>query len=348
MKPRRSEAWVVAIVLALVLAPATAWAQASLYGSVTGKVTKDGEPVKDAVVILRAKGGKNKCEVKTDKNGEYFCRVRSGDYTITLRVGDREIGSQNVKVFSGFMGDPSNPRFRNGFDFPLVTGAPSEEDKAAQEAQDQAKAGFARAVALNRGEKYEEALTELAPVLEKDPEQWVVHAQMGVAYAGLKRNDEAESAYQKAIELNPTHAGLHNNLGQVYIAMGRTEDAIKEYEAAAELSPEDAATYFYNLGVIFYNKGDMKAAQVPFRKAVESDPTRAEAYYLLGTCLLNTAQYKQEAGELKMIVAPGTRESFERYLALEPNGRFASEAKAALQAIDAIIPAAMRVNKKKK
>ncbi|MFQ5695253.1 MAG: tetratricopeptide repeat protein [Terriglobia bacterium] len=347
MKPRRIEVWVLLLLAALVLAPVFVRGQASLFGSVMGKVTRDGQPIKDAVIVLESKGIGIKCEAKTDKNGEYFCRVQGGTYTIKVKLNGEEVASQEVRVASGYQGDPSNALFRNRFDFPFITSGPSEEALAAQEAQEKAKSGFERGVALNRAEKYEEALAEFAPVLENDPEQWVVHAQMGVAYAGLKRNEEAEAAYKKAIELNPTYAALHNNLGQVYVDMGRPQDAIKEFEAAAEISPEDAAAYFYNLGVIFYNQGNMKAAQEPFRKAIESDPTRAEAHYLLGTCLLNTAEYKQEEGKLKMIVAPDTREHFEQYLALEPKGKYANEAKAALQAIDAIIPAAMRVKKKK-
>jgi Flp pilus assembly protein TadD len=205
---------------------------------------------------------------------------------------------------------------------------------------------YDRAMAFNREGKHEEALAELIPLSEKDPTQWVVHAQMAVAYQNLKRYEEAEASYKKAIELQPSNPALYSNLGQVYIKMGRTDDARRMFDAAAQLSPEDAAGAYYNIAVTFINAGDMKAAVEPLRKTTELDPSRAEAHYWLGMCLFNQSEYKTEGGEMKTIVPPGTREAFERYLQLQPNGPYAADSKQMLEAIDATVPASMRVKKK--
>ena len=54
-----------------------------------------------------------------------------------------------------------------------------------------------------------------------------------------------------------------------------------------------------------------------------------------------------ERGEVKMVLQPGTRESFEKYLVLAPKGKFAQLAKDNLQTIEAIVPASVSVKNKK-
>jgi tetratricopeptide (TPR) repeat protein len=90
----------------------------------------------------------------------------------------------------------------------------------------------------------------------------------------------------------------------------------------------------------------MKEAIEPFQKSVQLDPKRAEAFYQLGVCLLNQAEYRQEGNNWVTVPQPGTREAFEQYLALEPEGRFAKNAKEMLETLGASVPAAVKVKKK--
>lgn len=341
----------------LALGSVPARAQIANFGAVIGKVTdENNQPIVGAEVEIKAMEAGGHCTVKTDKHGEYLCTgLYPGRYEITVR-SPKYSGKREVQISGGMYGDPASNVFRNRYDFHFST-EPRQSSEAAKKQQEEfekTKAGFERAVAYNRAGKYEEALTELQPVLQKDPSQWVVHAQLGVAYAGLNRLDEAVAAYQKAIELQPSEPSLHTNLGQVYVKQNRLEDARKEFETAAQLDPEGAATNYYNLGVVFYNKGDLKAAIEPLRKATELDPSKADAFYWLGVCLYGTAETKIEGNEVKTILAPGTRESFERYLALEPEGKYANDdpqgrwtgAKTMLQIMGVPVPAAVRVRKK--
>jgi Flp pilus assembly protein TadD len=318
-------------------------------GAVKGKVLgPDGKPIVGAEIIFKNRDTARTIKVKTDKHGEYFAMgLAPGQYDIRVLVNGSEVGKRDdAKVYGGQDGDPNNARFQNQFNFLPQRAGPSEEEQKQQEEMDQAKAGYERAVALNRGGQYTEALAELQPVLEKDPTQWVVHAQLAVAYMGLNRLGEAEGAFQKALELNPTDTRLLNSLGQLYVKMGRIEQARQTFDTIVQLSPGEAASGYYNLGLAFYNANDLKTAVEPFRKAAELDPNRADAHYLLGVCLYASAESKIEGGEVKTILPAGTRESFEKYLALAPNGQFANEAKAYLQAIDTTVPAAVRVKKK--
>jgi Tfp pilus assembly protein PilF len=193
---------------------------------------------------------------------------------------------------------------------------------------------------------YSEAVSALEKARDADPSQMAVFANLARAYDLTGQNDKSIEAYKQAIALKPEEAALYNNLGQVYVKQGNLEEAEKAFAKAAELNPQQAGAFYYNLGVTFYNAGNLGGAVEPLRKAVEIDPKRADAYYLLGVCLYNQAEFKQEGKEWVTILKPGTREAFEKYLELAPDGKFAEMAKQNLEAINATIPTDVRVKKK--
>ncbi len=347
MKNQRPGVLILGVLMAFLVGAVSASAQGP--GTVMGTVTLDGKPIKDAVVVLKAVDSDRMSDGKTDKNGEYYIRVMAGRYDAIVKINGKEVAKKpGITVSGGLYGDPSSGNaFRNRHDFPMQTGGSNPEAQKKQQAEfEKQKTAYEQAASLNQAGKYEDALAELIPLAEKDPDQWVVHAQMGVAYQGLKRYPEAEASLNKAIELDPQNGVLYTTLGQVYVKMGKMDEARQKFETAAQLSPEDAATAYFNIGVTLYNGNDLKSATEWFRKATEADPNRAEAFYLLGMCLYSQAQYKQEGQELKTIPLPGTQEAFQRYLELAPTGKYAEEAKAALQALGASVPASVRVRKK--
>lgn len=195
---------------------------------------------------------------------------------------------------------------------------------------------------------YQEAVTALERASIADPTQMAVWAQLARAYELAGQNEKAIEAYKKALEIKPDETAVYNNLGNLYVKQGNVEEAQKAFTKAAELNPLEAGTYFFNLGVTFYNAGNLAAAVEPLQKSTQIDPKRADAYYLLGVCLYNQAEFKQEGDSWVTILKPGTKEAFERYLELEPTGKFAEQAKQNLEAIQATIPATVQVKKKKK
>lgn len=337
------------VVVAILVAGLVASAQISSTGSVMGYVKdENGKPVVGAQVVFQNLDTGRSLTMKTDKSGQYFgANLSSGKYRITLTISGQEIAKREVSVQGGLYGDPNSLNsFRNkGGDYDFQLQKKSEGGAADQESA-KAKAGYERAAALNREGKYEEALAELQPLAEKESTQWVVPWQMAVAYAGLNRNEEAEAAFKKAIALAPTDARLYNELGRLYMKTKRMEEARTQFETAANLSPEDAPIFWYNLAVTFYNQGDMKSALEPLAKVVELDPGHANAHFYLGVCLYGTAPSRVEGGQVKVELPPGTREHFETYLALAPDGPLADQAKAFLQQIDTTVPSAVRSRKK--
>ena len=66
--------------------------------------------------------------------------------------------------------------------------------------------------------------------------------------------------YNKVLQIDPNDATLHNNLGNLYAEMGKPTDAAAEFKKAADLDPTHASGYYYNLGAIMVNKGQMDEA----------------------------------------------------------------------------------------
>lgn len=333
------------------------WAQA--IGGLQGTVyDTEGKPLPGVTIEFQRMDISQRFETKTDKKGHYIhAGLPGGRQTVyTVRVIQEgavlfKIDSVNVPIGEVRRLDinlkEERERLMAGQGLTPEQQKRLEEFRKEQEKEKSLKEHFELGLQLVRQKQYEEAIAEFEAAAEIDPEQYAVYANLGQAYANANQPESAIEAYQNAIELKPDDAALYNNLGQIYVRLRRYEEARQAFEKAAELSPGDAATFYFNLGVTFYNANRLEAAIEPLRKATEIDPKRADAYYLLGVCLLSAAESKIEEGQVKMLLKPGTRESFERYLELAPNGKFAAQAKANLQAIEATIPATVQVKKKK-
>jgi tetratricopeptide (TPR) repeat protein len=65
--------------------------------------------------------------------------------------------------------------------------------------------------------------------------------------------------------------------------------AIAIYERVLQLDPKHAATHI-NLGTLYYNRQDFKAAEEHYRKAIQIDPRYALAHFDLGNVLDETSR----------------------------------------------------------
>ena len=81
------------------------------------------------------------------------------------------------------------------------------------------------------------------------------------------------------------------------------------------------------------NTGKVDEANQAFDKAIQADPSKADAYYWKGVNLLGKATIKGNTME----APPGTAEAFNKYLQLQPTGQFAEPAKQMLASIGAAV-----------
>jgi len=223
-------------------------------------------------------------------------------------------------------------------------------------------------------QNYSQAVELLKGVTEADPSREIIWANLANAYLTVAdaaqkmnppdkekataNNEAAANAYKKAIQLNPQAkdiGGYHNNLGQALVRTGNTEEAIKEYNTAAQLDPTHAAQYYFNAGAVLTNQGAFDADQAKkkqeldsavqfFDKATQVKPDFAEAYYQKGVNLVNQMTYDKSG---KPIAAPGTVEAFNKYLELDPNGKYADAAKGNIQFLGGTVETKYKASKKK-
>jgi tetratricopeptide (TPR) repeat protein len=129
-------------------------------------------------------------------------------------------------------------------------------------------------------------------------------------------------------------AAYYNNLAEVYSKSAKIDDAVTNYGKAAQLDPTHAVTYLFNEGAVLTNAGKPDEAIVAFDKVIAADPTKADAYYWKGINLIG----KETIGKDGKATAPdGTAEAFQKYLELQPDGKFAQPAKDMLASIGASV-----------
>ena len=298
---------------------------------------QDGKFITDGVIEVVNPDAGRKATAKTNKNGEYtIIGLTPGSYDATLFRNGQKVDNF-TKIPIG-MGDMREVNFDLKKD--LAKAGPSEEQlKQLQEVQKQNEkikglnAKLAEARDLEKAGNYDQAISMLQEATTTDPSKDLLWAYLGDAYRGAKKYPEAAEAYQKALAINPNSGAYHNGLADAYAKSGQTDKAIAEWNAAAQAEPANAATYYFNEGAVLTNTGKVDDAITAFDKTIQIDPKRADAYYWKGVNLLGKATLKGD----KMVAPDGTADALNKYLELDPNGKYADAAKQMLASIGASV-----------
>ncbi|HEU0120963.1 MAG TPA: tetratricopeptide repeat protein [Bryobacteraceae bacterium] len=338
---------------------------ASLEGEVKGE---DGKPLKDALIKLERKDIKGSYKVKTNKKGQWFhAGLPLGNYDIMCEVDGKVVDS--VKGVRTRLGDPLPVNFdlskmaaqRQAMEQAASTGKVTEEmsremSKEQKEALEKAAKERAAALAKNKelndafnagmenlkAKNFPASLEAFDKAAAMDPKQvviWANKAEAHVAFAGTKNGEEqvaeltkAFDSYNKALELKPDDASMHNNYALALAKAKKYPEAQAELDKAAQLDAPNAGKYYYNLGAILTNVGQLEPASVAFKKAIDADPNYADAHYQYGLYLFSKATITADG---KTVPVAGTTEAFQKYLELKPEGPFAEAAKGMLAAVGA-------------
>ena len=103
---------------------------------------------------------------------------------------------------------------------------------------------------------------------------------------------DIESLWVDTVEKNPNTWLGHNNLGTYYESKEKYAEAITHYSEALRVKPYEAKTY-YNLGNVYTKDNKIDMAIIAFKKAILLKPNYAEAYYNLGVALGEKGLYDQ-------------------------------------------------------
>jgi tetratricopeptide (TPR) repeat protein/mono/diheme cytochrome c family protein len=118
-------------------------------------------------------------------------------------------------------------------------------------------------------------------VLEMNPRDARVHADLAFCYLGAGRVADALNHLEEAIRLDPGSAARHGDLATLLLRQRRFADARRHLSEAVRLKPDFAEAY-NNLGVVSHAEGNVSEAIQWYERALKIDPRNPEAEYNLG------------------------------------------------------------------
>ena len=133
-----------------------------------------------------------------------------------------------------------------------------------------------------REQQYADAVAPLEEVAHLQPASSDAHINLGNAYEGLKRYDDAKHQFTLAASLNPRSISALYNLGGVYYATKQFAQAVSTYRKAALLAPNDTDV-LNNLAVALQAAGNLSAAIPVYQKTAAIEPTNST--YQMNTAL---------------------------------------------------------------
>jgi tetratricopeptide (TPR) repeat protein len=175
---------------------------------------------------------------------------------------------------------------------------------------------------------YEEGMAKLEGAKLETEEQKTAVAQTrlsvlqtlaGIDYQ-LGDAAKATARLKEVVAAKPDDAGALQLLIDILVQGGK-EDEAKQYMARLPEGAKMDPNTVLNMGIKAFNDGKMDKAFEAFDRAVKENPERADAYYYRGLVFLN----RNKNAEAKA--------DFEKLLSLDPNNRYAAEAKEFLKAI---------------
>lgn len=364
MRPLLSKLGIVALLIGAVcaMAPRASAQLTRLSGTV---LDMEGKPYPSVVVTITDKDKGTQYTVTTDADGKYVQNgLPNGTYTVNFKKdninysdaiqtngGTADTGvvlNENFQEIAKKMGidveaikkqEAAQAKFKEmktHFD----AGVKAMNDATATKQQLRAAPDAQRAtLQASLSTDYQTAVTEFEQARQgapdKDPNLPTILGNLGAAYEGTGKFDQAVDATQQAIAIKPT-SGLYMQLGTDLAHAGKVPDAMAACDKAATLDPTNKSagvSCYQNIGIVLTNEGKMNDAVTPLQKATQLDPNDADAWYMLGNALVAGIDTKTEGGKQVYVVPPGTEEAYKKYLELQPNGPHAAEVKESLATV---------------
>jgi cytochrome c-type biogenesis protein CcmH/NrfG len=149
---------------------------------------------------------------------------------------------------------------------------------------------------------YRDSMTLWTDTLAKNPAAWIAHTNLANQLEARGRPLDALGHYIKTTELKPDDVQGYLNLGCAYFRRGDMEQAIAAFERGLRCPDGrtfDRSKLENNLGSARVVLGDLPAAIAHFRRAIQDDPSYADAHSNLGLSLASRGQGEEAVAELR-------------------------------------------------
>jgi tetratricopeptide (TPR) repeat protein len=185
-------------------------------------------------------------------------------------------------------------------------------------------AHFQLGCALNKLERFDEALVGFGHAISLNPAFAEAFHGLGQAYRGLKRHGDALVSFDRAVTLRPDYAEAFNDLGLALHELERFADALESYDRAVALEPDHPVGH-YNRGKALQDLRRFDEAIAGYDKAIALEPGHAAAFHNRGLALHRLKKFDEALDSYERATA--MREDFaecftSRGLLLHELGRF--------------------------
>jgi type IV pilus assembly protein PilF len=139
--------------------------------------------------------------------------------------------------------------------------------------QEKADAHLNIGIAYLGSERYNDALKEFLNAEKLAPRDTKVHYYLGIAYQRKGLNDNAITEFKKALSLRSDYSEAHNNLGAIYLEMGLWDEAIESFKnARSNILYETPDKALFNMGKAYHGKGNYESALNSYQDAKNTKP----------------------------------------------------------------------------
>jgi tetratricopeptide (TPR) repeat protein len=275
----------------------------------TGKVVdQDGNPVEGATItVTSATAAKTYRDVvKTNRKGEYAVFVIDG--TIPYKF---EWAKEGYSSYTDEMKLKLVPE-KNVRDITLGKGGAGGGTvmRTVEAAADPSVISYNEGVALLKDGKDAEAIAKFEAAVKAKPELTAGYIALAKVHAKNKNWDGAIANGAKALEIDDDQPEINGIMAEAYKQKG---DKVKaaEYRKKAPANPRG----LFNDAARLINEGKDSEAEPILKQAVAADPSFALAFYELGMVQARLSKNAE------------ARESLQKFIELEPNGKDTPTAK---------------------
>ncbi|SRR5208283_1154076 len=124
---------------------------------------------------------------------------------------------------------------------------------------------------LQTDKNYLDAIDYYWAAQAKDPHNAVLLNKIGISQLQLHRYKEARKTFELSIRTDKNYANAYANLGVVYYEEGNLGKSIRSYDKAI-LMDKDEAVFYNNRAASLFGKKEFAKASADYAKAIELDP----------------------------------------------------------------------------
>jgi protein O-mannosyl-transferase len=157
---------------------------------------------------------------------------------------------------------------------------------------------------------YSNEITLYTATLNRNPECWMAHNNLGIALSQVGANQEAIAHFEQSVRLNPDYPQAHDNLGAALLHTDRRQEGIEQIREALTIKPNDSEAHCL-LGNVAREEGRFQEAIDHYRQALALRPDFLEALNNLGLSLVKAGRPEEAI------------EKYEKALKIDPDFLFA-------------------------